>query len=86
MEKLNLLFNLLEHHKVFISPRLTPRKLAILMKTDLREIEKLAIDNTGLAIRDIILLYRKQYIESLMAQGIDFRPISGFSGLRSIRD
>jgi len=85
MKKIILLFELLEYHKVFISPRLTPRKLAIAMNTNLKEMEKLVFDNLGISLKDIISLYRVQHSRQLLMKGVDFCHIPQFSGFRSMR-
>ena len=83
--KLDFLFELMERHKVFLSPRLTPHKLASAMRVDLKEMERYLFDNLGLSFSKIISMYRIQHSGELLTAGIDFYDIAQFSGFRSAR-
>jgi len=83
--KLDLLFELMEYHKVFISPRLTSRRLAILMETDQKEMEDLIFENMGLSLTELISMYRIQHSRQLLTSGVDFCYAALFSGFRSMR-
>ena len=83
--KFDLLFELMENHKIFLSPRLTPRKLAFTMRANLKEMERSLFDNLGLSLSEIISIYRIQHSRNLLTTGIDFYDIAQFSGFRSTR-
>jgi len=83
--KFDLLFELMENYKIFLSPRLTPRKLAFAMRANLKEMERSLFDNLGLSLSEIISIYRIQHSRNLLTAGIDFYDIAQFSGFRSMR-
>gem|GEM_PF-2680900 len=83
--KFDLLFELMENQKVFLSPRLTPKKLASIMRADLKKMDRYLFDNLGLSLSEVISIYRIHHSRSLLKAGIDFYDIAQFSGFRSLR-
>ena len=83
--KPDLLFELMEYYKLFLSPCLTPRKLAFVMNVDLKELERYFFDSLGLSLSQIISIYRIQHSRKLLTAGIDFYNVAQFSGFRSLR-
>ena len=76
--KFELLFELMEYHKIFVSPLLTPRKLAAILKISLNEAEALLFNRLGLSLKELILLYREQYSRDLRLKGVDSGQILQF--------
>ena len=76
--KFELLFELMEYHKIFVSPRLTPSKLADILGINRNQAEKLVLDRLGLSLKELLLLYREQYNKNLLLQGIDSTHVFQF--------
>ena len=83
MKKIELLFELMEYHKIYLYSGLTPRKVAKILNCNYQEIERALYIALGINLADIITLYRVQHSRGLLIKGVDFHDISALSGFRS---
>lgn len=75
---------LMEEKKLFLIKGLSDHQIALLLKTNIRNLNRILNESLGMGMEKIISMYRIQHARELLIMGVNYKDLWKFSGFNSL--